>query len=218
MTVPKNPPPRRILPNDARRKENRDRKAELLAKTAINGETISTDKETSQMNTNELSSEFPHHLSRDNETRGVIDAYEDRDTWEPSLFTTAPPARPDMEQLWVRTRLLGVDDHQNVAKHVMQGWTPRMASTAPAQWQLLSVTYGNYGSVIGNPDSILMERPKWKGDKVREMLARQEEARLKGIRQYVKGRMPTAHGAKGGDVTTFDMKVLKGRQPTVEDD
>lgn len=156
--------------------------------------------------------------SREQQSRCYDDIHPAYDpNWEPPKQTGAPPARNGMEQLWVRTTMLGEDDAANVHKHMMEGWKPRSAGTIPSGFFFSKISFGEYGDVIANSDSILMERPSWMGDKVRSMQAAANMNKVRGIAQYVRGRMPNAAGTKGGEVD-INIRTVTGREPKIADD
>lgn len=156
--------------------------------------------------------------SREQDSRDNDPIHEPYDpSWEPQALTSAPPARAGMEQRWVRTRILGVEDSQNIAKRMHQGWHPRAADTVPQGWFCKRIRHGDYGDVIVSPDGILMERAIWKGDKVRARQADINRAKVQGIAQFVQGRMPTAYGVRGGEAD-ISIRTEQGRQPKIADD
>ena len=137
------------------------------------------------------------------------------DDWAPPAFTAAPPPRPDMEQRWVRCRVLGNEDHQNVLKRQQQGWTARSVETLPPEFSFLARRFGDMGSVICNQDSILMERPVSVGDRMRRYVNRQTGRLSESIRQYVGNQMPRQHGTSGGAVEKLDITSTAGNGRTV---
>lgn len=161
-----------------------------------------------------------HHerTSREQDSRFYGDVHPEYDpSWEPPKQTSGPPPRPGMEQLWVRTTLMGMDDSANVHQHLMEGWKPRSAASVPKGFYCSKAVFGDYGDVIANKDSILMERPQWMGDKVRASQASQSRAKVKGIAQYVRGRMPSNRNTHGADVE-INIRTERGRTPKIADD
>ena len=132
------------------------------------------------------------------------------DDWTPPAFTAAPPVRPGMEQRWVRCRVLGTEDYQNILKRQQQGWSARSVESLPPDFAFLSRRFGDMGSVICNQDSILMERPISVGDRMRQYVARQTGRLSDSIRQYVGNQMPRQHGTAGGAVEKLDITSTTG--------
>lgn len=81
-------------------------------------------------------------------------------SWEsPALLdTTHIPARPGYVQRWVRTKLGGQDDQNNVFRKINQGWKPRPLDSVPKGQYVPHVDF-NGVNVIGIHGNILMERP-----------------------------------------------------------
>lgn len=121
--------------------------------------------------------------SRTQESRAgdqVHEAY--TDMWENSglLDTKHIPARPGFVQRWVRTKLKGADDPNNVMKKLNQGYRPRMADTVPQGTYAPTINSRQFGDIIGMDGIVLMERPEKLHEKHaahnRAMAGRQMEA------------------------------------------
>lgn len=141
------------------------------------------------------------------------------DDWTPPMFTAAPPPRDGMEQRWVRCRALGQDDVANVLRSEQKGWRPRPADTVPVQFQLLVGDWKKMPGVVQNQDSILMERPVERGDKMRAYLANQTRRLVAVVQQQVGHKLPPQPGTLGGAIDELEVKETVGnrRVPTIDD-
>lgn len=145
----------------------------------------------------------------------------DAGDWEPTPFTAAPPPRDGMEQRWVRCRIGGTEDVQNVLKRQQQGWTPRPADTLPPGFAGMGQKFDklpDLGNIIGNQDCVLMERPEELGRKVKAYYARQTGRLRESIADFVGDRLPRQHGTSGGTVDELDLQVTTGRRPQIAPD
>lgn len=100
--------------------------------------------------------------SRTQETRQAEEmhpAY--NDTWEsPALLdTTNIPAREGYVQRWIRTKIKGDDDQNNVFRKINQGWKVRELSSVPKGQFVPHIDFNGL-NVIGIHGMILMERPE----------------------------------------------------------
>lgn len=80
--------------------------------------------------------------------------------WVRGQSLAAPPARKGFVQRWVRVGMLGVDDPTNVARKMREGWKPRPPDTIPADFQLPTISHGEWSGCIGVEGSVLMEMPE----------------------------------------------------------
>jgi hypothetical protein len=89
----------------------------------------------------------------------VHESYDDN--WEaPTLLDTSNiPARDGYVQRWVRTKLRGEDDQNNIFRKINYGWKPRSLDSVP-KGQFVPQVNLNGENVIGIHGMILMERPK----------------------------------------------------------
>ncbi len=163
-------------------------------------------------------------LSREQETRAAVEDIGPDGGWAPTPFTASPPAREGMEQRWIRVRLGGQIDIQNYLRQQQRGWRPRPADTLPSGYMLLKqnleAQFGEQGSIIGNQDSILMERPLSLGNKVRAYYAKQTQRLKMQISEFIGDNMPRKHGTRGGSVAELEMNatVGDGRRPPIASD
>jgi len=97
--------------------------------------------------------------------------------WRPTSTLDAPPVRPGMTQKWIRTHVGLNADPKNISKKFREGWQPRLASTAPDGYTPPTITFHQFGEVIGVEDVILCERPA-KMTKQRNAYYRKKTARM----------------------------------------
>lgn len=79
--------------------------------------------------------------------------------WEPANTLDAPPARPGMEQRWIRFQLADKDDPRNMSRKLRERWAPRKLDTVTEDYAPPTLKHGQMGTVIGVGDLILCERP-----------------------------------------------------------
>lgn len=157
-------------------------------------------------------------LTREQTTRAALEVDEIDEDWRPAPYTTSPPAREGMEQRWVRCRITNVDDIQNIFKRRTRGWEPRSASTVPKGFIVMLTKFGDFGDVISNQDSILMERPIAEGQKYRRSTENYTRKLYESIRENIEDRMPRKRGTRGGNIDEFDVKYSRGgRRPMIDD-
>lgn len=97
--------------------------------------------------------------ARQIDDRYTVDRESERPTtWtRPSAFD-APPARPGMQQRWVRFRSPdGTEDTDNLDKALDQGWVPVARSRRAKVHSLTADSGGKFGQYIVKRGSILME-------------------------------------------------------------
>ncbi len=163
--------------------------------------------------------EVDPRLTREQTSHATVDMEQWADDWAPEPFTSAPPPREGMEQRWARCRLGPHDDIKNILKKRQAGWVPRPADTIPPAYQAMVTRFGDQGNVIGNHDSILMERPIFIGERMRAFIRKKGERLHASIAANVQESMPRQHGSKGGSVEEFEMSVTGSppRRPRVDD-
>lgn len=99
--------------------------------------------------------------SREQESREAEEVHESyNDNWEsPALLDTHNiPAKAGFTQRWVRTKVKGEDDQNNVFRKINQGWKPRPLSTVKKGQFIPNIDFQGT-DVIGIHGMILMERP-----------------------------------------------------------
>lgn len=102
----------------------------------------------------------PAHLTREQDTVHP-EVHEERPEgeWKPPSNLEAPPPRPGMSQLWVRTAIGSEDDSSNVAKQLREGWVPRRSDTVSPDFAVPTIKHGEYAGYIGIHGLVLMEMP-----------------------------------------------------------
>lgn len=143
-------------------------------------------------------------------------SYDDQWTATSMLDTKNIPARDGYVQRWIRTKVRGVDDQDNVFRRINEGWQPRPISTIEKGKFVPNIDF-NGVDVVGIHGMILMERPikthESQGRHVRELAARQ----MQGVRE----NMFNAH-VQGSGMTAPTMRndtsVSRGRVPEIADD
>jgi hypothetical protein len=107
----------------------------------------------------------------------------------------------------------------NVLRRRQQGWTPRAAETVPKEFSMLVRRFGDFGDVIQNQDSILMERPSQYGERMRAHIAAKIQRLDAAVRGFIDERMPRQHGTHGGSVDEINVQttVGSGRIPKIPD-
>lgn len=103
----------------------------------------------------------PAHTSRAQDTYDIEKMHDENDKpWVRGQSLAAPEARPGMRQRWIRVGSLGADDPINVARKMREGWKPRPADSIPADFQLPSISHGQWAGCIGVEGMVLMEMPE----------------------------------------------------------
>ena len=106
------------------------------------------------------------HPSRAQDTWDSTDVHSAEDTpWVRGQSLAAPPARPGFVQRWIRVAIDGKDDATNVARKMREGWKPRPADSIPANFQLPTISHGEWTGCLGIEGSVLMEIPAKIADK-----------------------------------------------------
>lgn len=100
------------------------------------------------------------HQTRDTETRDAAPVHDEEDTpWLRGASLAMPPARPGMDQRWIRTELAGKFDATNWARKQREGWKPRRAETVSEDFPVPRIDDGKFSGLIGIEGNILCERP-----------------------------------------------------------
>lgn len=157
--------------------------------------------------------------SRTQDTREADAVHEfTANSWEsPALLdTTHIPARPGYVQRWVRTKLRGDDDQNNVFRKINQGWKPRMLDSVPKGQYVPHVDF-NGVNVIGIHGNILMERPV----EIHERHAAYNRQQAKAQMEAARHNLFNVH-AEGSGLTAPTMntktQVKVGLQADSDDD
>ena len=113
-----------------------------------------------------------------------------------------PPAKPGMEQLWVRGWYAdGKPDVKNLTRIKRKGWTPRQPD--PKDHAAYSVLAFGQNSVISVNGMILMERPIEVGDKFRAVNRQRIALQSAGANLDENGLFDDRHGRMFGSVKSI---------------
>mgnify|MGYP001561004726 CR=1 FL=1 len=100
------------------------------------------------------------HESRETELREAEAVHETQiDDWKRGSSLEMPPARPGMDQRWIRVSMNGRDDATNWARKQREGWHPRDAATVSKNFPVPRIEQGKFAGFIGIEGSVLCERP-----------------------------------------------------------
>lgn len=159
--------------------------------------------------------------SRDQEQRAAEPVHEEEQfDWNPSkgiLDTSTFPARPGYVQRWVRTKLNGRDDPQNIVKKRNQGYKPRLKSTVPDSDYLPTVKMdGN--DVIGVDGMVLMERPVHVHERHAAYNREQSQRQMAAVQSNLADAHEVGNSGFGAPRLQNDSDVSTGRRAPVMDD
>lgn len=110
----------------------------------------------------------------------------DQFEYRPSHTLDAPPPRPGMEQRWVRVKMGGKEDPENLSKARGQGWQPRTLDTVSEEFAPPTMEYGQLGTVIAVRDLMLCERDKRYGQSRRKYMREKHQRQLASGRAKIK--------------------------------
>ena len=98
--------------------------------------------------------------SRETELREAEVVHETEiDDWKRGSSLEMPPARPGMDQRWIRVAMNGRDDATNWARKQREGWKAREAATVAKSFPVPRIDQGKFSGFIGIEGMILCERP-----------------------------------------------------------
>lgn len=152
----------------------------------------------------------------------------DQPMWEPQpRLASAPPARPGMEQRWVRAVVRGRVDAERLTAATRsvtvggQGWRVRAGETVPAEFAAQIVQDRTLGAVIVNGDLVLCERPEQIGEYFRRGIKHAAGQQIEAMnRSVLREAGSQRRGARlergGGDGDVVHMGV--DRSVVVADD
>lgn len=130
--------------------------------------------------------------------------------WAPADTLFAPPARPGMEQRWIRIRLGEKDDPRNFQKKFREGWKPVKLSDTSDELSPPTLSFGRFGDVIAVSDLVLCERPREVGLARKRYFAKRLKRQLDSAdRRHVNKVEREDHLIRGG--ARADMKPSVGR-------
>ena len=100
------------------------------------------------------------NATRESESRAYEKVHDEEDEpWVRGASLEMPPARPGMDQRWIRFAIRGQDDSTNWARKMREGWKPRKADTVPEDFPVPRLDHGRMAGLIGIEGSVLCERP-----------------------------------------------------------
>ena len=85
-------------------------------------------------------------------------------------------------QKWVRTRLAGEQDTDNVHRHLEEGWRPRPASTCPEGRYLPVVDDRTFGQIIETRGMVLMYMPPRLHQRIKAKIQSQTALQERAVR------------------------------------
>lgn len=159
-----------------------------------------------------------NRMTRDEELRDEVVHEEYDDNWEPPLLldTTHIAARGGFVQRWVRTKLAGAEDVNNVIRKHNQGWRPRSADTIPKGGFVPTVNF-NGTNVVGIEGAILMERPERLATAHARRNAKMADNQMQAVRENMQ-RVHTRGDGFGAPVFSNSSKQVKVKPVVVADD
>lgn len=101
------------------------------------------------------------HQTRETDTRAANQVHEEGDdsSWVRGASLEMPPARPGMDQRWIRFATMGKEDATNFARKMREGWSPRRADTVKDDFAVPSMDTGRFAGAIVVEGMVLCERP-----------------------------------------------------------
>ncbi len=153
------------------------------------------------------------HQSRAQDTWDNADIHAAEATpWVRGQSLAAPPARPGFAQRWIRVAMNGQEDPTNVARKMREGWKPRPSSTIPGDFQLPTISHGEWAGCLGVEGSVLMERPLKLSDRHREAI----DAKTDMITRSLESELQKA--SRPGMEITQERRTSVGREVKVAAD
>lgn len=129
--------------------------------------------------------------SRTSRDQGKRENAEDARSREDVLLSSRPmnlpvvPPRPGYVQRWVRTRLQGSEDADNVSRKESEGWRRRSIETIPKGVIAPKIKSGEHAGYIGVRGNILMERPEEIHQAYADRNRRATEAQMTAVEQQL---------------------------------
>ena len=156
--------------------------------------------------------------SRTQETREAEETHETyNDNWEsPALLDTHNiPAKAGFVQRWVRTKVKGEDDQNNVFRKINQGWKPRLKSSVPKGAFVPNIDFQGT-DVIGIHGMILMERPEKQNEAQKRHNAQATKDQMSAVKQNMFNVHEQGDGMSRPSMNN-NSSVSKGREPDFDD-
>jgi hypothetical protein len=165
----------------------------------------------------------PAHETRAMDTRAAAPAHAPRPTFGVQVdILHAPAPRPGYVQRWVRTLLNGVEDYENIARQMNQGWQPRRSDTAPDGGYVPSIDFSKYvpamGNVIGMRGMILMERPIEVDEAFKAEVTEATKSQMDAVRSNLFREHKPGHGLGRPHFEKEESRVTVGRRVEVPED
>jgi len=145
--------------------------------------TINTESKPEEIN-RESTEQIRTRVSREQETWDNIDIHASMDEIgenEGPLPYIKP--RPGFVQRWIRTKIGGEDDPENISKSSNQHWRRRDPSTIPVGFSAPTIYVGGIGNAIGISGMILMERPVEINDKYKSRVIDRTKAQMRSVEE-----------------------------------
>ena len=100
------------------------------------------------------------HQTRETKTRAASKVHDEEDApWERGASLEMPPAKPGMDQRWIRFASMGKEDSTNYARKSREGWKPRPAESVSADFDVPRMDTGRFAGGIVVEGMVLCERP-----------------------------------------------------------
>lgn len=119
------------------------------------------------------------------------------------------PARPGYVQRWVRTKIGGVDDPQNMSAKFNQYWRRRDPKSLPTGTYAPTIHVEGVGDAIGISGMVLMERPQEVHDQFKRRIEQRTQAQRDSVEQSLFSEHKPADQGFGRPGTAEDKSVAK---------
>lgn len=122
------------------------------------------------------------HQTHEAQSRAQSVVHETEDTpWIRGASLDMPPARPGMDQRWIRTESGGKADPVNWSRKQREGWRPRPADTVAEDFPVPRIEHGRFAGSIGVEGMILCERSMALSERRAKHVRDQIDMRTKAI-------------------------------------
>lgn len=152
------------------------------------------------------------------EARGRREHQDNDFTYRPTNSLDAPPARPGMEQRWVRVLVGDKNDVKNWAKQKKQHWTPRTLDTVPEDFNPPTQQVAGIGDVIMVGDLILCERDARYGASRRKFYRNVHQRQIAATKRHIEKVERADHKITVEDREDIPTTVGRGRRVRAQDD
>jgi hypothetical protein len=164
----------------------------------------------------------PHKLS----LLERLDADNAKDAWSRPWVTgrmlDAPEPNPGMEQRWVRVSVHSDEDAANLTRQLNVGWLPRKADTIPKDFNLPTLSHGDFEGCVVVGGNMLCEMPAERTAARRDMIAKATRKSDLSVRGQLENDQANhnEHGGTGRieDNSSTDNQLTRGRTPAVSPD